>query len=461
MKLPPADAVAPGDVRLIVVNESFVHTHTLPNRGSAVIGRAPDAEVFVQHPSVSRRHVVLQLGPTITIEDLGSANGTTVNNVALAPKTPVAVRPSDAIRVGTVLVAIQVGGEAPPEALADGTALMRKPDENSTALRDFELDGERVIVRTDAMEKVFALAARVSQTRMTVLILGETGTGKEIVAHTIHARSNRRKAPFLLLNCAALSDTLLESELFGHEKGAFTGAHEAKAGLFEKAAGGTVFLDEVGDTSLQIQAKLLRVFEERRVLRVGSVTPRSIDVRFITATNKDLNGEVAQGKFRKDFLFRLSGVTVHVPPLRERRAEIEPLARLFAARIAAELGRAVPDLAPDTLARLAAHPWPGNIRELKNVVEHAVLVCDDGPVRPDHLQLSAETPAEPAGGAAAPGAEALQDQVAGLERARILDALERSGGNQTKAAELLGMPRRTFVRKLGQYDIERPRKKPT
>ncbi len=375
--------------------------------------------------------------------------------------------PADAVRIGKVVLVLQRDWDSVPKTDADGTAHMKTSSTEPTT--DLEIGGQAVVVRAESMQKILSLAARVAQTNMSVLVLGETGSGKEIIARAIHERSNRRTGAFLGLNCAALTEALLESELFGHERGAFTGAHAAKIGLFEKAAGGTVFLDEIGDMSLAIQAKLLRVFEERNVLRLGSLEARPIDVRFVTATNKNLAAEVAAGRFRKDFLFRLSGVTLHVPPLRERLAEIEPLAALFLARAAREGGRALPAISPDALEKLTGHPWPGNIRELKHVMERALLMSEGGQIEARHIELLPTHPDAHEPGPddstktelalrVRPPASSLKGELDSLERTRIVEALEKAGGNQTRAAELLGIPRRTFLRKLDQFDIKRPRR---
>jgi DNA-binding NtrC family response regulator len=344
------------------------------------------------------------------------------------------------------------------------------------------------------MKRLYTLVDRIAEGPISVLLLGETGVGKEVLAETIHKRSPRAAGPFLRLNCAALTESLLESELFGHEKGSFTNAVRAKPGLFETAEKGTVFLDEVGELPLSIQVKLLRVLEDRKVTRVGSVTPRDIDVRFISATNRKVMEEVGRGTFRQDLFFRLNGITLHIPPLRERRAEIEPLARTFAARAAASIGRNPPDFTAAAIAALEGHPWPGNVRELRNVIERAVVLCEGGAIRPEQLLLTdgrmpsmppsppqpnplvgtyvplssdPMTPPpvfdEPTGAPrpSDPGknASSLRDELGSLERQRIIDALEKCAGNQTAAAEMLGMPRRTFVSKLTAYGIPRPRKK--
>ncbi len=337
----------------------------------------------------------------------------------------------------------------------------------------------RAIVLEPRMQAVYDEARRAALGPISILILGETGVGKEVLAHEIHRVSPRARGPFVALNCAALSETLLESELFGHEKGAFTGAAQAKRGLLESADGGTVFLDEVGDLPLSTQVKLLRVLEERRVMRVGGRTPTPVDMRVISATNRDIERDAQRGTFRADLLFRLNGATLTIPPLRERRVEIESLARVFLAAAATELDRPAPRLGPDALARLLTHDWPGNIRELRNAVERAVLMCGGDEIRAEHLpsRLAAGgaavalapgrglAPTTPAGHAPMPEGsptEAREERrvaVEDVERRQIEDALARCGGNQTQAASMLGISRRTLVSRLSQYAFPRPRRR--
>lgn len=327
------------------------------------------------------------------------------------------------------------------------------------------------VVSDPGMRDVYELARKAAQALLSVLLLGETGVGKEVLAQAIHKLSPRRDGPFVALNCAAISESLLEGELFGNERGAYTGANQARAGLLESANGGTVFLDEVGDLPLAVQVKLLRVLEERRVLRVGGRTPVPIDVRFVAATNRDLEGEASRGEFRTDLFFRLNGITITIPPLRERVSEILPLSLRFAEAAARQLGRATPTLSQEAAEHLLRHGWPGNVRELKNVIGRAVVLSGDEigvDALPPSLvsRVRASTPppssrvAPPqAGGGPDSHDRALRSELAALERQRIVEALERCHGNQTAAADLLGMSRRTLVSRLAEYDLPRPRKR--
>jgi two-component system response regulator AtoC len=319
------------------------------------------------------------------------------------------------------------------------------------------------------MERVRGMAVRAASSGINVMILGETGVGKEVLARLIHQLSPRADKPFLALNCAGLSQTLIESELFGHERGAFTGAVGAKIGLLESANGGTVFLDEIGEMPLTMQAKLLRVIEAREVLPVGALRSRAINVRFVSATNRDLEVALQRGEFRSDLLFRLNVISLVVPPLRERVDEIPALIDTFMAQMCRESGRAsAPRVGVEAMSCLLGYGWPGNIRELKNVMERAFVLCDGLEIGTHHLPLEKmrrsvdETTA--VGATSAPVLRIvgelppLDDPKKEAERQRMLDALAACNGNQTRAAELLGMPRRTFVYKLESYGIPRPQK---
>jgi two-component system response regulator AtoC len=306
-------------------------------------------------------------------------------------------------------------------------------------------EGDEVVEEAEAlgeeMQRVHALAERAAAGSINLLILGETGAGKEVLARRVHRLSPRAGRPFVCINCAALSEPLLESELFGHERGAFTGATGAKPGLLETAPGGTVFLDEVGELPAALQAKLLRVIETRELTRVGSVRPRQIDVRFIAATNRDLEAEVARGAFRRDLFFRLNGMTLSLPPLRARPREIPALCRRFLEELSPAAGRkTAPRLTAAALAQLCAHPWPGNVRELRNAIERALLLAPGQEIGVEHL---------PGAAAAAPVAS---------ERERILAALAACAGNQSRTARELGISRKVLLARLDSYGVKRPRK---
>jgi transcriptional regulator with GAF, ATPase, and Fis domain len=319
------------------------------------------------------------------------------------------------------------------------------------------------------MDHVRELVRQVATGDLSVLVTGETGTGKELCAEMIHRLSPRAGMPFVRFNCSALVETLVESELFGHEKGAFTGATSAHAGLLEAANGGTVCLDEIGELSLAVQAKLLRVLEERVVRRVGSTAGRTLDIRFVCATNRYLPEEVDAGRFRRDLYYRINGVTISIPPLRERPGELAGLARAFVAR---PRGNATPTAIADEAPAAPANPsWPGNIRELRNTIERAMLLASNGPIKPEHVKLGSEPPRRSSVPTMpieritstdlplpATPEQPLASAVAEVERTRILDALERCGGNQTRAARMLGISRNTLLARLDSYGLPRPRK---
>jgi transcriptional regulator with PAS, ATPase and Fis domain len=296
-----------------------------------------------------------------------------------------------------------------------------------------------------AIARAERLLERVAPGEIAVLLTGETGVGKEVFAERLHAKSKRAGKPLLRLNCGGFTETLLDSELFGHEKGAFTGADKAKPGLLENAGGGSVFLDEIGELPLGLQARLLRVLQDKKVQRIGALEPRAIDVRFISATNRDLSQEVTAGRFRQDLYYRLNGVTIWIPPLRERSGEITTFAKQFLAEANPALA-----LSRAALARLEQHDWPGNIRELKNVIERSALIAHGDEITEDDLQLAPTVDAPSASGS-------LHADVDALEKKRILEALDACGGNQTRAAQKLGISRGTLVSRLKQYGITRPR----
>ncbi len=303
-----------------------------------------------------------------------------------------------------------------------------------------------LVTQDPAMLRVLERARRVAGTDATLLIQGESGTGKEMVARAIHAWSARAQAPFVALNCAAMPDTLVEAELFGHERGAFTDARAARAGVIEQAEGGTLFLDEIGEMPPAAQAKLLRVLQDRRVRRLGGSVTREVDVRFIAATNRSLRDLVRERHFREDLYYRLDVMTLELPPLRERPADIRLLAEHFVRRFAADYGRPGLRLSPVAMERLLAHPWPGNVRELENTLHRAVIEARGGAIEPRHLAL--DHPDRPS------GSELAGRSWDAVEKELILSTLARVGGNRRRAAQLMGMGERTLRNRLRQYRAE-------
>ena len=311
---------------------------------------------------------------------------------------------------------------------------------------------ENLVGESPAMQEIFEVVRQVAPTRASVLLTGESGTGKELVAKAIHQLSPRARQPFVTVHCAALAPTLLESELFGHEKGAFTGAHERRIGRFEQAQGGTLFLDEIGEIDATIQVKLLRFLGERTFERVGSNKTLTADVRLIAATNKNLDEQVGAGRFREDLFFRLRVVEIHLPPLRERTGDIPLLARKFLREFARENGKTMNGFTADALEWLMNYAWPGNVRELRTAIEHAVVLCRGEKISARDLP----PPVRAAGqsGSAAPPLARNDLTVREAEKQLIVRALKETGGNRTLAAKKIGMSRRTFHRKLHLYHLE-------
>jgi DNA-binding NtrC family response regulator len=428
----------------------------LPVEGTVVIGRSQSCDVFLDDAQASRRHAVFHVTPTsVELEDLGSHNGTLLLGVApqgdetqtggtgqtrLPPRTRVALTNEALVQIGSALVTVHLNA--------------RRRLESQPGIPGF-------IVVDPAMQRVIDLADRAAPTQLTVLLLGESGTGKEMLARYVHQRSPRGARRMVSLNCGALPENLLESELFGHEKGAFTGATVTKPGLFEAAHGSTLFLDEVGELPPALQVKLLRVLEDRAVMRVGALEPRTVDVRFIAATNRDLEERVKAGHFREDLYYRLYGFALNLPSLRERRDDILPLAERFVEQLAAE-GGPVPTLTQAARDKLVAYSWPGNVRQLKNVIHRALVLAEGLQILPEDLELRErdsrptmpilkQDPDEE-------DPDALRQRAEDAERKKILDALDSCAGNQTRAAQLLGITRRVLVRKLERFNLPRPRR---
>ena len=539
----------PWHLQMVVIADGTFATHPLPVGGALTIGRSKRCDITVDDKSISRRHAVLKIGDRLTIEDLGSANGTRVRGKALRLGHPVEVAVGELLGLGSINIILQqrsrpvrarrlwthdyfearleeecareqrsgaafallhihgdcratsnVIEEALSAVLRDSDILGKygsheyevilpdtPPTNADEALRRIECTllerglkcqlhlaccprdgrspghlfakvqttgngkapnvGSNIVVADPQMKSLHRMIERIAGSQIGVLLLGETGVGKELFARALHNASPRASGPFVELNCAALTETLLESELFGHEKGAFTNAVAAKPGMVEMADTGTLFLDEIGDMPVSTQAKLLRVIENSQLRRVGAVKSRSVDIRFVAATNADLEAQVASGQFRRDLFYRLNGVTIVIPPLRERLADLESLAREFILRTP----HRDTELTPEALELMRGYSWPGNVRELKNVIERAVLLSGGRPIQPEHL------PVEKMHAMIIAGHSRREPEE--LERQSIEQALERSGGNQTRAARLLGISRRTLVNRLNEYDqIHRPRK---
>ncbi len=456
--------------------------------------------------------------PWTEVEEACDRLVTTLSSQGAHVRTGFAVFPRDGRTASSLLSVANAKVQGPAET-AD-----RPGEQSGTPGRPSSSSHPTPLQERGSMDRLGRLVERVAPSDISIIIHGETGVGKEVLARDIHRLSHRAAKNFVGLNCAALTETLLESELFGHERGAFSGAVNTKPGLFEVADKGTVFLDEIGEMSLSIQAKLLRVLEERTVLRVGGLSPRAIDVRFLAASHKDLEVEAAAGRFRHDLYFRLNGITLEIPPLRERPTEVEGLITTFVADVCRRSRRAdVPVVAKDALALLKGYAWPGNIRELRNIIERAVILCSGSRITAEHLPVerlqrrappTTTPPSSPPRPAAQvrpgradrlgaiplppieqhdddedsvtatrpmqrpvqtasrpgddglptlppmrrPGADSLKDAVSDLERERIIDALHQCGGNQTKAAEMLGISRRTLLNRLDSYNLPRPRK---
>jgi DNA-binding NtrC family response regulator len=499
---------------LIVREGEATQVIDLHEGDAIVLGRAADATVTLDDARASREHArVRRQGGAIMLTDLGSRNGTRLNGELIPGHQDRRVRSGDVIAIGHVEIVVaetpawrahgatrllataarlQAGGEYcaqldVPDELLDlpelrGAAVIEEHDDggyaclfSDAALAERAVAAlravghaatltppllatppsspaapEGVVVADAAMVRLFELVRRLAPTPTTVLIQGETGVGKEVVAEQLHALSPRHAGPLVRLNCGSLPETLLESELFGHEKGAFTGADRKKSGYLDAADGGTLLLDEIGELALPMQAKLLRVLESHRFMRVGGREEIAVDVRILAATNRDLPAEVHAGRFREDLYFRLAAFTVDVPPLRDRPSEIALLAELFLRRFAERLGRAAPQLAPETTAALRRHRWPGNVRELRNAMERALVLVDGPLLMPSHvpevLRAQVATPA---------AAGAIKNQVADLELRAIEAALVAEKGNQTRAARRLGISRRALIYKIEKYKLNR------
>jgi DNA-binding NtrC family response regulator len=565
--------LAADGARLLVIDGATSLIVGLPDAGTVTVGRAPECEIRLTDAACSRRHAQLHIDDgALTLEDLGSHNGTRVNGERVTGRQP--LTSNDVVSIGPIKLVIHAQQRARRAVVLESSALRARliqeveratsydrplcvavvtadrgarliagavidtlrivdvigvlderhlvvvmPELASEAARAaaerfigaidrtgvsvglaacptdactpealiaaaraaaargpgvrdaaecvdrLQLVGVEIVVADAAMVQIYDLVRRLAASDLSVLITGETGAGKENVAHALHQWSPRASAPFIAINCASLPEALIESELFGHERGAFTSAVSAKIGHLEAASGGTVFFDEIGELPLAAQAKLLRALESRRVLRLGGRKEVAIDVRVVAATNRKLEAEVAGGRFREDLFFRIGGAKVVIPPLRERPRELALLARHFLDRAYAGSDRPAPELSPATLAVLARHRWPGNVRELKNEMEYVAATAMELAIEPWHLseRLAATPPSTTISAMIAPRTarppegearfRLINDELRDLERRRMREALIAAGGVQKKAAELIGMPLRTFTMKYKQYGL--------
>ncbi len=414
---------------LVVRDGERVTFLDLPAQGEWSIGRDRAGTICLDDVGVSRRHARLRISSAVVVEDLGSRNGTQVNGRVLN-------REASPIETGDV---IQIGGCQLFFAF--------RTDPNAPALSAARSQPDGAILADPEMARVYGNVKKVAPMPTTVLVLGETGAGKDVLARQLHAWSPRAAKPFVRVNCAGIPETLLVSELFGHERGAFTGADRRRAGYFEAAQGGTLFLDEIGELSPGAQVKLLHVLENHALVRLGGTEELAVDVRVVCATHRDLKALVEADQFRADLYFRISAFVVRIPPLRERGLEIKLLALDFARRLAEQLSRPAPQIAADAIELLTAYRWPGNVRELRNAIEHAFTMAEGGTLRAEHFATELKGGAQTRPAEAPSSRSRLNDE----ERRAILSALAAEGGNQTRAASRLGMPRRTLVYKLARW----------
>lgn len=408
----------------------------IPADSALVVGREFPSHVHLDDEGVSRQHARFWVtGATVRVEDLGSRNGTLVNGKRVSAADLV---PGDEVRVGSATLILAASR---PQVSAEGTA------------------PQGVVMKNPRVVAAYELARRAARVDAPVLILGETGTGKEHLATTVHAESPRRGAPFKAINCGAIPEGLTESILFGHERGAFTGADRRSKGVFDEASGGVVFLDEIGELSTPAQKVLLRVLETKKMTRVGGTTEVDADARIVAATHCDLARMVDDGSFRADLLYRLNTIVIELPPLRERLDELEPLIDLFLQDVRKEWGIEVSGIEPDAMNLLKSYPWPGNIRQLRNVIERAAIVAKDARIRPVDLPHAVFGDGEPATDDSAEAeteipAAGLKPLIRGYEARVIATALRRTGGSRHAAAKLLRIPLRTLFRKMKTLGLE-------
>jgi two-component system response regulator AtoC len=431
-------SILPVGTCLTIFNPTMMKIIPMPPGTKKVLGREKAVDIAMEDTKLSRQHAqFVKQDDKLILTDLGSTNGTFVNGERIY--SPTELSHGDEIRVGNSLINVieVLPGEDRQRA---GVPPREKP-----AREEF---GE-VIIKDPCMLRIYEVASRIASSFSSVIVLGETGVGKEVIARHIHARSPFSKGPFVAINCSAIPENIAESELFGHEKGAFTGAAERKIGTVESADGGTLFLDEVTDLPAAIQPKLLRFLDHKTFTRLGGTKEVEVDVRLICATNKDMEKEVKRGNMRQDLYFRLNQFTLYVPPLRARPLEIAALAEHFIAKMAKKSGKKAPALTEEAVNYLMSTSWPGNIRQLRNVIERAVVFCEGSRITDAQLIAILR---EEAGEEGAPRS-GINEKVQDFEMKTIVDALKACNANQTKAARMLGITRRTLIYRMKKYNI--------
>jgi len=413
-------------VRLTIVKGPDKGKETMLQKPLVLIGSLVENDLVLTDPTVSRRHAAVEeKADGYVIQDLDSTNGTLLDGVRVREAY---LTPGSVIGLGQTEISF-----SPVEE--------RIEIPRSDRHRFGELIGS-----SSSMQEVYGILERVAPTDVTVLLDGETGTGKELAARAIHSNSRRSTGPFVVVDCGAVAPNLIESELFGHEKGAFTDAVKSRQGAFELADGGTIFLDEIGELSLDLQPKLLRALDRREIKRVGADRPVTVNVRVISATNKDLEREVKEGRFREDLYYRLSVVRIYMPPLRKREEDIETIALYLLKGISSEIGKKITGLSPEASSALTAYSWPGNVRELKNVLGRAAALCDGKRIEAKDLFLSE--------GEKTATFEGLSGKtLEEIEKAAIHATLRSVSGNKTEAAKVLGIAYSTLYEKMKKYGM--------
>ena len=413
-------------MRFVVVKGRDAGREMVLQKAQAAVGTLAGNDLVLTDPTVSRRHaVVAERADGYLLRDLDSTNGTFLDNVRVREGY---ISPGSVIRLGETEISF--------------TSLEERVENLKSSSDRFG----GLIGGAASMQEVFGVLERVAPTDMTVLIQGETGAGKEVAARAIHQFSRRAEGPFVVFDCGAVAPNLIESELFGHEKGAFTDAVKSRQGAFELANGGTLFLDEIGELAPALQPKLLRALDQREVKRVGADRPVTVDVRVLAATNRDLEKEVKAGRFREDLYYRLSAVSVFMPPLRDRREDVEKIAEQLLAGISAEVGKKVSGLSPEASEALRAYPWPGNVRELKNVLARAAALSSGSRLEARDLFLSQGRKSATLQGLSG---KTLEE----IEKAAIHATLKSVNGNKTEAAKMLGIAYSTLYEKMKKYGM--------